>query len=75
MLHTALTVPYFAQVNMDVLLDLNVGTAIGYIPLLAYCQQGPGNLTYNMSYFFQQLYDPSLNFTTYEGQQSAPWDL
>ena len=59
---------------MDVLLDLNVGTAIAFIPLLGICQQGPGNLTYNMTYFLEQLFDPSLNFTTYDGELAAPWD-
>ena len=74
MLHTVLSVQYFGLVNMDVLLNLNVGTAIAYIPLLGICQQGPGNLTYNMTYFLDQLFDPFLNFTTYDGEFAAPWD-
>ena len=74
MLHTVLSVQYFGQVNVDVLLDLNVGTVVAYIPLLGMCQQGPGNVTYNMTYFLDQLFNPSLNFTTYDGEFAAPWD-
>ncbi len=37
LLHTVLQVPYFGSVNIDVQLDFNKGTTVGYIPLFGFC--------------------------------------
>ena len=68
------SVPFFGNVDADLVLDFTTGIATAHIPFLNICESANLGGSMQIGDVLNKAFDPNGGITNYIGSSSAPWD-